>query len=430
MRKNKIFIFNNNRQCEGRGLDASRLARYFGSNNCDIVKKPKIADYIILFTCAYNNVIEEQNLELIDKFKRYKYKGELIVAGCLPEIAPEKLKKIFKGRSVVTKNLCEIDRIFAGFKTKFFEVPDANKCLFSPSSVPAPLSIRIKESLIPLRKLLKQHEFSKLFYYNCLRFAKNNLISRISLIKTSINKIRREENAYSILRIGTGCLGNCSYCGIRNAIGRLKSKPLDDCLKEYRKLLEMGHRDFEIGSEDTGAYGLDLNSSLPELLDKMSGMDKSLEVSWFVVSLKPLWMLKYKSELLKIIKEGKIKYLECPVQSGSERILKLMNRYSNIKEIVATLLEFKNAYPDIGLITHIIVGFPSEIEDDFFATMDMIKKVNFRVVLPFLYCDKEMSMASTMNGKLDEETIDKRLDIIGEYMEKAGISSLRPTCPS
>ena len=390
----KIYI-DINKACGARLMDASLIKEYFRLNNCTIVNNPANADFLIFVSCAFRERRLEECFKIIDRLS--KYKGELIVVGCLPEIAPQRFREKFQGRFLSTRNLSEIDIFFGDFKVKFSEIPDTNY-LFNNEP---PL----------LSKFLKEFEFSKAFFKRCLSDVEVRLLSFTRGIFFNT----------AFLRICWGCIENCSYCSFLKPIGRLKSKPAAVCLKEYKGLLDKGYRNFLITGDNPGIYGLDIDSSLPELLKQLSTIDKDFAVTWRMYGLGPRWIAKYESELFEIIKEKKIVSLICPLQSGSERVLGLMKRYFSIEETARILLRFKEANSDLILTTHLIVGFPSETEEDFLASLNIAKRVRFNLVVLYPYYDAENTLSHNIENKIDEKTKMERIRLAIEFLNKEGI---------
>lgn len=396
----KIFITSSAIHCHRRNLDHSRLIKYFKLNDCDIVKNPKDANYIIVVTCGYNKNEEEYAFKLISKLN--KYNKELVIVGCLPGVASVRLGKLVGKKSIVTKELNRINSIFGNFKIKFSDIPDAN-FHHSPSIFTLPFFF-FRQTL-SVRRFFRQFEFSKHFFNKCSLYIKQEFA------KKSKDYISRSYVCAN-LRISQGCLGNCAYCSIRDAIGTLKSKALEICLKEYEELLDKGYREFSIIADDVGAYGIEINSSFAELLEKMSRIDKNLNTKWYILELHPYWAIKYKSELLKEIKDGKIEHILIPFQSGSRRILELMNRYNDIEKIKTTIAEFKKVNHHLSISSHFIIGFPSETNDDFLATLNFIREVNIDQPFFFPYSDREGTIAYEMENKIDIKTIDQRMKLL------------------
>lgn len=398
----RIFITANAMNCHRRRLDATRLINYFKLNGCLITQNPKNAEFIIFVTCAFHKEKQKEGLETIKNLNKYNKK--LLVTGCLPETAPEQLKTSSSFIPLSNKSLDTIDSFFPNFKIKFKKTPDANLCFTEKNTFPAQKN-PANPFLFLAKRVFSQLNFSKVFFKNCTQYIKQyTKEGKTALARQILDKTYSCPN----LRISRGCLGNCAYCSIRKAIGKLKSKPLDECLKEYVGLLKLGQREFVITADDTGSYGIDINSSFAELIEKMSKADQKLNVEWHILELHPRWLIKYKPELLKNIKTGKIKHILCPIQSGSPKILRLMNRYDNINEIEKTLFEFKNANPNLLISSHFIIGFPQETNKDFQATLKIIKKLKvFPIFLP--YSDWEKTLAYNLPNKVDVEIIKKRL---------------------
>lgn len=395
----KIFITSNTAHCHRRSLDATRLIKYFKLNCCKIVSNPKDSTHIIVITCAFHQDTEDRAVILIEELS--KYNKELIIVGCLPGVAPERIQQFSKAKFVPTQNLNEIDLIFNNFKIKFSELPDAN---FLAKSIAQPSDTLFHALLTVLKRL-----YSKCLYCLKYEFTKRLKKRKVQLLPNYMDRSYVCAN----IRVSEGCTGNCSYCIIRKAIGKLKSKPLETCLKEYRILLDQGKREFAITADNVGAYGIDINSTFAELLEEMSKIDNGLNAKWIILDLHPRWAIQYKSELIKLIKDGRIKHILCPVQSGSSRILGLMNRYTDIEQIKMTLSEFKKANPDFSITSHFIVGFPSETEQDFQATLNFVDEVKIDpIFLP--YSDRKGTISYELQDKIDPEIIKNR-------MQKAGI---------
>jgi tRNA A37 methylthiotransferase MiaB len=397
----KIFVYVDEAACRKRLLDAGRICTYLSKKNYQIVYKPKDAQMIIFITCAVFQKITEHSLKIIKKFQ--KYDAELIVAGCLPAIDQEKLNEVFDGRTLITKNLDEIDRFFPSDEIKFCNIDDTN--ILFPN---------INES--SFTGVLKQ------------------ITSRITKIETIINQIKEHilknlfsensfiylefSNIFYFIRIAEGCLGNCSYCSIKKATGSISSKPLDQCLREFKKGLEDGYRKFVILAEDVGAYGLDVTDSLPKLLDHLTMNPGEYKIS--IKSIHPCWLVKCIDELEDLLKREKIVFIGIPIQSGSSRILKLMNRYSNTENMKDAIRRVKQSFPEISLYTHVIVGFPSETYDEFSESLDFINNSSIDSGYIYVFSSKPGTEAEKIEPKIPEKEIRNRLKYAKKFLVKAG----------
>ena len=401
-RMKKICIHWIFRGCSRRRLDAKKYSEYFLENGYQLVSNPKKADFIILVTCAFSDKMAETSLSEVEKFK--KFNAELIVGGCLPEIEKERLAKIFDGNLVSTKEIEKIDEIFKDNENKFSDLDDANR-LWTNLNKRSYFHIgkRKTKCILPLEEhyiRLKNYLIKKIFGEN----------STFYYLSSNI----REKSFY--LRISWGCLGNCSYCAIKKAVGPLKSKPFDQCIKEFRKGISNGAKNFIIAADDIGSYGLDTGRTFTELLDNLTSIegDYSIEIE----EINTRWVVKYIDELERIMKRGKIKRICSPIQSGSERILKLMNRYHNKEKIKNSFLRLKNSSKDLILGTYAIIGFPSETEKDFDETLEFIKDagIEWGFLIPFSL--KKETLAEKINPKISSNEIKKRVLLSKLFLQK------------
>ena len=367
LRRKSVFIIGNC-VCMKRGIDAERFIRYFIANGYEIVESPDDADLIFIITCAFTEKFVNSGVKLIQDLSVFK--GRKIVFGCMPSMAPNKFRKVFKGVYLVTKDINKIDTLFPSFKTRFAEIHDG----FQPY-YPAISGRMLSTSL---QKNAPSYE----------------------PIKPPVNPI---------LLICEGCLGNCSYCAHPKALGRLKSKPIETCVEDYRRILNLNYGTTQIHGNDTGAYGLDINSSLPELLHALIQIENDTNVKWILSDINPKWLLKYRDDLEYFIDIAKVVSLGVPIQSGSDKILHRMRRKGKIDDILSVLKYLKSNYPKLKISTHLIVGFPGESEDDFSSTLSLFDDNLFHSALLFKYSNSEVTNASTLDGHVPEDIINERI---------------------
>ena len=176
----------------------------------------------------------------------------------------------------------------------------------------------------------------------------------------------------SIVNVAEGCNGGCSYCIVQKARGRLVSRKPDEVIKDVEKLAARGMVEVQISAQDTAAYGSDQGTNLAELLERLVQVPGSFMLR--VGMMNPNSVLCIQEELIRAFYSPKIyRFLHIPVQSGSDRILKSMGRRYSAKDFMEIVDAFRSAYPEITIITDIIVGFPGETDLDFIETLNFIK---------------------------------------------------------
>lgn len=379
--------------CVERWLDLNKIRSYLTENNYILVNNPKNADAIILVTCAALTEVADSTLKIIKKFQ--KYDADLIVGGCLPTIEQEKLSKIFTADTLPTKQIGEkIEKIFPpNNNIRYSEIEDSNSHL----------------------KEIKAKKTNK----NCISSKITNYFLKKQFGKKSITyKYHTEKNNLYHLRISWGCVGNCSFCIIKKAIGKFHSKPFEECMKEFKKGLKEGYKEFIICSDDPGAYGIDIKNSFPKLLDEMTKIDGDYNI--MITGLSPEMLMRYVDEFEEILKRKKITAVLFPIQSGNSRILKLMNRYSDTKKMKDAFLRLKKAFPDLILETQIIFGFPTETFEEYKESLKFAVECNFYSGYLYKFSCRKGTKAEEMEPKVSQEEMDKRIKYAKKFFKEKG----------
>lgn len=399
----KVFIASNG--CDRRLLDSQKISEFFQNESHVIAPSPKDADFIFINTCAMSQTAEDTSVNLIKKY--LDYDGKIVVHGCLPQIAPSRFSKEFEEKKIIkidAKDLeGKMDELFPSFNTKFSEFPD-------------PVALAQDQSLIS--KVINKFKFDEVFFLTCLSALKFKL-------KNPTKPLHPRVKLGAYLQIGSGCSDNCTYCAIPRAIGGMKSKAQDQVLREYARILEKGENSFIFTADNLGLYGLDIGTSLPSLLDDMHSIDtKYRKVHWTFNELHPKWLLKYKPTILNYVSNGKIKELCVPIQSGSDRILQLMKRNNKAAETQTVLEEVRKAAPALRLTTDVIIGFPTETDEEFLSTIKMIARVGFDQVMFFSYGKREGTPSAdmTVNEEENRKNIIRRFKMASKLLDKERIS--------
>lgn len=396
----KIFICVND-ACQLRKLDAEKISNYMTKNGHVIVQNPKDADIIIFVACAVVSDSAKVNLDIIREFQ--KYDAELIVAGCLPAIEKEKLATIFDGEILITKNLDEIDHLFPEHDIKFKSIKDAN--VFFEDSYRGNLQLLIKY-------FLKKLYWTKFIYFQVEKHYLKKLIGENSFVY-----ITRTKNLFDV-RISWGCIGNCSYCAIKKAVGPYYSKPQNQCVEEFKEGFNRGYKEFLITADDSGAYGIDIKSSFPELLNEIIQIEGKYQIT--IQNLNPGWIAKYVEYLERIIRKQKITLIDSQIQSGNPRILKLMNRYSDTKKIKDAFIRLKKACPDLSLYTNVMVGFPTETDKEFEETLYFVKESMIDTGFIFPFSCRKGTESEKLEPKVSSEEINNRLTYAKKFLSNEG----------
>lgn len=219
-----------------------------------------------------------------------------------------------------------------------------------------------------------------------------------------IKGIYDEEHQQMNMIIVKGCIRRCTYCAIYKSVGSLVSKPISEIVSFVQECYNKGIRKFNFQGDSVGDYGLDLHTDLSQLLTAINEIPGNFQIC--IEDLHPAIFLKYYDYFEKLILKDRCEQLMIPIQSGSERILTKMNRPINVNKMKEKLLSVKKL--KIRLHTDIIVGFPGETEDDFDATVQLLKDVQFDDITINLYSDRPNTESSMMKDKVSSKTMLKR----------------------
>ena len=209
------------------------------------------------------------------------------------------------------------------------------------------------------------------------------------------------------INITYGCNNFCSYCIVPYVRGRERSRRSADIIKEAQGLIAQGYKELTLLGQNVNSYanGTD-DLSFPELLKRIAGIEGKFRLRFMTSHPKD-----FSEELARVIAENpKIcRAVHLPVQSGSDSVLKAMNRKYTAADYIKKIEILKKYVPDCAVTTDLIVGFPNESEEDFKATLSLVKQVGFASAFTFVYSKREGTVAAKMDGQIPEEVSKRRI---------------------
>lgn len=361
--------------CSANQNNSEILAGILTSSGFMITTNPELAEIIILNTCIVKGKTESKIKRRVQDIKTELGKDKLlIIAGCMPETDSKSLKKISPNALLL-----------------------GTRC--------------IKD----IKNLIRDYYGAQLNDKKSKEY-----ISQENEIKLNLPK--KPQNALiSVHQISEGCLGNCSFCKTRLAKGKLFSYPEEEIVRSIESDLQQGAKEIWITSQDNAAYGLDKKTKkreLPELLKEILSLKHKFKLRLGMMD--PNNVLPILEDLIEIFKDKKMfKFIHIPVQSASDTLLKHMNRFYSKEEAEKIISSFRKEIPDITIATDIIVGYPTETEEDHKKNVEFINKFRPDV----LNISKFSSHRATPAGKLkilQSSIISKRAS---ELMEAHRISA-------
>ena len=344
----KVFI--ETYGCTFNQADSEIMAGVLRENSIELVDNPDDADAIIVNTCYVKLPTESKVINRIKRLQQQYPQKQIIVGGCMVEVDPKKLDNIgpncsWIGPHQLNKTADVVKSAVAGDVVREFGFSDEPK--------------------------------------------------------VCVPKIRQDSYVH-VIQICEGCLGACTYCCTRFARGHLNSYPIADIVAEARDAIEDGCVEIQLTAQDTSAFGKDTGERLSDLIKEVANLDGDFKVR--VGMMHPKNIGDDLDDLIEAFKLPKVyDFIHLPIQSGSDKVLREMRRNHTVEDYKKIVYRFKEEIPDITVATDIIIGYPTETEEDFMQTADLIREIKFNLIHLSKYQDREGAISSSLeNISFDE----------------------------
>ena len=233
--------------------------------------------------------------------------------------------------------------------------------------------------------------------------------------KVGLPKIRLNP-AIGIVEIANGCMSECTFCQTKIAKGDLKSYRIGDIVRQVKKEIADGCKEVWLTSTDNGCYGFDIDEDLSTLVNSVCEIPDDFKIR--VGMMNPMYMPRIRDGLLESFENDKVfKFLHIPVQSGSDKVLNDMKRGHTAETFRNTTKKFKAKFPQFTISTDIIVGFPSETEEDFEKTVDLLLETKPDIVNLSKYSQRPGTEAAEWD-QIPVSEVMRRSKIVSDLIEK------------
>lgn len=226
-----------------------------------------------------------------------------------------------------------------------------------------------------------------------------------------------ESKQTASISISYGCNNFCTYCIVPYVRGRERSVPMSQIVEEAKLYVEKGYKEIILLGQNVNSYGNDLKNgdTFAKLLEELCKIEGE-----FIIRFVSPHPKDFGDDVIDIIAKNKkiARCLHLPLQSGSTRVLKLMNRGYSKEEYIELAEKIKRKIPDVALTADIIVGFPQETEEDFLDTLDVVDRIGFETAFMFMYSSRKGTRASKMEGHLSDEIKKERLQRLMDLQNK------------
>ena len=355
--------------CQQNEADSEKIAGMCVAMGYEICTEPNYADLIMVNTCAIREHAEKRALSIIGQYKHLKAaKPDMLIGVCGCMVTQEHRKESIK-----------------------HSYPYVDFVLGTSSL----------------------HRLPELIYTKIQKGKRLYCPEEKEYLVAEGLPICRESSYRAWVSIMYGCNNFCTYCIVPYVRGRERSRRPEDIIKEVRELVESGYKDITLLGQNVNSYGKDAKSDDGEVYDfadLLRDIDK-IEGDYFI-----RFMTSHpkdaSSKLIDVIAGSKhiAHQFHLPMQSGSDKVLREMNRHYDTEKYLGTVDYLRRKIPDITISSDIIVGFPGETEEDFECTLEMLKKVRFDMTYSFIYSPRKGTPAAEMECQIPEDVKGERFN--------------------
>lgn len=268
------------------------------------------------------------------------------------------------------------------------------------------------------------HNYHKIPEYLWEYYQKHDKVREVYSIEGNVIEnipVKRDNKYTAWVNIQYGCDKFCTYCIVPYTRGKQRSRRPEDIIMEVRELYNNGYQEVTLLGQNVNAYGkdLDINYDFATLLGEVS--QTGIPRVRFMTS--HPW--DFTDKMIEVISkcENIMPYIHLPIQSGSDRILKLMGRKYTKEEYLELVKKIRNKIPEVSITTDIIVGFPGETEEDFLETLEVVNLVKYDLAYTFIFSPREGTPASKMKDETSVEVKKERLNRLNELINKYALES-------
>ena len=357
------FFISEDDMCTTQKLNLARVQKWIIANGNVVVEDLQNADKVLCMTCNGWSLLEEASYDRI-KLLSQDYSKKMIVMGCVNDAHPDKVKEIWSGPTVRTAgdkpySFSGIEQLFPEFNIKLEDIP--------------------AQSVFRRKEDYRDYNLSKRF-----------------------------------INISEGCAFHCTFCTHKPGLGERRSRPVEEILQQIKKCVEEDVRIINLMGMETSLYGIDLETNYPKLLQAVLGFHDSYEVH--VAQFQPEGINRYYDDLLKLFQNKRVSDIQVPIQSTSSRLMKMMKRGEYSHKTGPFMDELRKVNPRAILRTDLIIGWPSETEEERIATLDFAGKHFDEIALYSIELSPDLPAWKFKNDAFSEKELDDLRKSSTEYL--------------
>lgn len=364
--------------CKVNQYDSDAMRTIFLQQGYKAVKEEEEADVYVINTCSVTSIGDRKSRQMVRKIRRKHPQAVIAVAGCYAQIAPE----IFEAMG-------DID-VIVGAQNRLKIVEYVEQAQEKEKTINA------------VKDIMSLTEFENLYV-----------------------DAEGETKTRAFIKVQEGCDNYCTFCIIPFARGKLKSRKQKDAVEEIRRLVLKGYREIVLTGIHLGNYGRDLHdgTSLATLVEELLRIPNLLRIRMGSIE-----SVELSDDLINLIKDEPrvCRHLHLPIQSGSDAVLRRMNRHYRLPEYKKLISELREKIPGLALTTDLIVGFPGETEENFMETLETLRELRFSAIHVFPYSQRTGTPAAVFPNQVPGDIKKDRVHRVQE-LEKEISKEYRKT---
>lgn len=356
----RVFVNQAFTCCPYAAVITSKIHDFFEQNRCEISDHPRDAVLTVINTCGFNASRSQQAIKTIGAVRKMAPTSPVVVAGCLTQIEREQVRRALAGGP--------------------------------PSLLIGPHEHELFDGLLAERRVPFQSVRTNLYKD---RYASRD--PRMGLFQVLVS---------------VGCTNQCTYCVIRKAKGTVKSKPLDEIVREVTRGFEAGYQDIFLVGDDIASWGADRETDVGELLAALVHLDG--EGQYSAEAFEPSRLMPHLDRVLPLMSSGRFAWIVVPVQSGSDRVLQAMGRNYDRRAAEALVATLKKAAPDMIVSTDFIFGFAGETRAEFEQSLELARHFDYANF------NEYEQRPGTPPLEVPEDEMEHRRQVVMEYLREQG----------
>jgi len=365
----KVYISDDD-MCTTQKLNLARVQKWLEANGCTIVESPVASDRVMAMTCNGWSLLEDKSFERIETLGR-DHGSKMLVVGCVVDAHPEKVANVWSGPTVKTRS--EAPLSFAGIEDYF---PDFD---ISLESIPA------------------QSEFRREEDYR------------------DTSKVRKFVN------IAEGCSFACSFCHHKPGLGPRRSRPLSEIMEQVASFENEPVDVVHLMGMETGLWGIEFGQGYPDLLEAVLERNDGFEIH--IAQFQPHGLKMHGERLSGLMSQRRVTDIQIPIQSTSDRIMKMMNRKNHAEAISEHLKFIRRNNPRVVLRTDVIVGWPTETPEERHASLQFAAEHFDEVAVYAIELNPDLPAWQYHEEAFSAEELDRIVASSKAFLSERGISS-------